>query len=465
MDENARDKTTSEAGLSPLPEGEARVVLNFYHDLGVLAAELEEGPGLVVGRGESADVQLPVRSLSRQHARFVRRGAEVWVEDLGSRNGVECRGQRLVHERLLPGSAVRLGNVTVVMQSLSSPAATPAFRPEASGGLVVRSRSMQTVQQLVQRVAVTDMPVLVVGETGVGKELVALAIHGASPRKERPFRTVNCGAIPEGLLTSVLFGHEKGAFTGAVQTNKGLFEEADGGTLFLDEIGELSPATQAALLRVLETHRITRVGSQRERPLDTRVIAATHRDLEAMAEAGTFRTDLLFRLNAFVLNVPALRERQEEIEPLVDHFMQLASTKFGAPRKQIAQAALDALRAYHWPGNVRELRNVVERAMVMSDGPAILLSDLPERLRGDAGAGAELERLSELPDANLLTLPPGDQETYRDRVREYEVQLLTAGLRVTNGNQTRAAELLKLPLRTLVHKMKLYGIRRPDESA
>jgi DNA-binding NtrC family response regulator/pSer/pThr/pTyr-binding forkhead associated (FHA) protein len=341
--------------------------------------------------------------------------------------------------------------------------AAPLHGPDTFGDtVIVESPAMQKLRQLVRRVASADMPVLILGETGAGKEVVASALHRASARRDKPFRAINCAAIPETLVASVLFGHEKGAFTGATFTAKGVFEEADGGTVLLDEVGELSAAIQAALLRVLETKCVARVGSQKELKLDTRILAATHRDLEQMVEQRAFRRDLLFRLNAIVLQVPPLRERGEEIAPLAEHFTRIAAAKFGVGDKTVSQEALEQLRAYSWPGNVRELRNVVERAVILSDGPTLMPDHLPDGVRrGRNDATSRTAQPPPPPPTATLPFPGG--EAYKDRVREYEVQMITEGLRRAEGNQTRAAELLRIPLRTLVHKMKLYGLRRSGD--
>ncbi|HEX6245664.1 MAG TPA: sigma 54-interacting transcriptional regulator [Polyangiales bacterium] len=484
MTSSSEGGTTSEVRLPDPRDGEGRMVLNFYYEGGVHVTELPDGARLTVGRAEHADVTLSVSSLSREHARFVRRGEEVWVEDLGSRNGVLRGAEGIERARLAPGSAVRLGTVTAVVYSLAhdQPATRGAGVPsvgagEAAGSLepaseasarpllpVVRSPRMRALQTMIQRVAATDMPVLILGETGVGKELVAEAIHRESARRRGAFRAINCGAIPDNLLSSLLFGHEKGAFTGASQVSKGLFEQAQGGSVFLDEVGELSAQTQAALLRVLETKRVTRLGSHTELQLDTRIIAATHRDLDCMTRDGAFRRDLLFRLNAFVLTVPPLRERRDEIGPLTEYFLARAESRLATGPRRVEETTLAALRAYTWPGNVRELRNVLEHALVMSEGDSLRVPDLPDHVR-NAGQRAPMgDSLTPGLARDMSRLHLLEHEGYRDRVREYEVALILDGLRLSNGNQTQAAELLKLPLRTLVHKMKAYGIRRGHDA-
>ena len=321
-------------------------------------------------------------------------------------------------------------------------------------GVVVVSPKMRELYDLVRKVAASSIPVLLQGETGTGKEVLARAIHRAGPRRDGPLRSVNCGAIPATLIEGALFGHVRGAFTGADRDAPGLFEQADGGTLLLDEVGELSPPAQAALLRVLETKRVTRVGATDERPVDVRVVAATHRDLDAMVEEGAFRQDLLYRLNTMVLRIPPLRERPEEIEAIAELFLKEASRESGASVRGITPPARTLLRNYAWPGNVRELRNVIERAVVVCAGEQVGPEDLPERIRGGAADVVTSSSVSE---------PPPDDADFKDRVRQYETQLILDALKRCGGNQTMAAKMLRMPLRTLVHKLKQYGIKKHFE--
>ncbi|MBX9579088.1 MAG: sigma-54 dependent transcriptional regulator [Gemmataceae bacterium] len=234
--------------------------------------------------------------------------------------------------------------------------------------LVGDGPALAAVRRAVARVAPTDATVLILGETGTGKELIARAVHAGSPRRAKPFVPVSCAALAPGLVTSELFGHEAGAFTGAVGRRAGRFEQAAGGTLFLDEIGEMPAEAQAALLRVLQERVVERVGSGQPLPVDVRVIAATHRDLAAEARAGRFRADLFYRLNVFPVAVPPLRDRREDVPALADHFVRYFATKYGRSVVRVRPAALAALAAHDWPGNVRELQNLVERAVVLSDG-------------------------------------------------------------------------------------------------
>ncbi|KYF82697.1 Fis family transcriptional regulator [Sorangium cellulosum] len=350
---------------------------------------------------------------------------------------------------------------------------------EADGHvLATKSPLMRALVEVALRAARSSIPVLLRGETGTGKEVLARFIHDRSPRRGEPLICVNCGAIPALLIESTLFGHERGAFTGASQQQKGVFEAAAGGTVLLDEIGELPPAAQAALLRVLETKRVTRVGATKEIEVDVRVIAATHRDLDAMCEAGTFRLDLLYRLNAMTLNIPPLRARRDDIPALAAGFLRQANAEDPSRVQSIATEALALLKSYSWPGNVRELRNAIERAVVIAEGEAIMARDLPERVRvavtspssppagtraSDPGMAAVVsQRASELsggasgPGSSASPMSGG----LKTRLEQIEADLLLQALRASDWNQTEAARRLELPLRTLQHKIKVYGIKK-----
>jgi transcriptional regulator with GAF, ATPase, and Fis domain len=291
------------------------------------------------------------------------------------------------------------------------------------------------------------MTVLILGETGVGKELVCEAIHRGSSRRDRPLIKLNCAALPETLLESELFGHERGAFTGADRRKVGFFEAADGGTLFLDEIGEMPIALQAKLLRVLERKVITRVGGTGEVPTDARLIAATHRDLEADVRAGRFRQDLLFRIGGFTLAVPPLRDRPAEILPLAEHFARQTADEQGRTVPALSAEARDALAGYAWPGNVRELKNAIERALVLA-GDAITAADLPDKLR----------------DAAHRLRPMTPSSDVRGQLAEIERAAIVAALDAEGANQTRAARRLGLSRRALIYKMEKYGLKAPPAS-
>lgn len=335
--------------------------------------------------------------------------------------------------------------------------AAAAGHGESAG--IVASPKMRAVWDMIDRVAPSVLPVLVQGETGTGKEVVARALHARSNRKEGPLRSVNCAAIPPNLVESVLFGHEKGAFTGAERTSKGLFEQASGGTLLLDEVGELPAGAQAALLRVLETKQLVRVGGERELAVDVRVVAATHRDLEKMCAENAFRWDLFYRLHGVTIALPALRERTEEIRPLAESFLRDACRDNARAVRAIDDVAMTALHQWHWPGNVRELKNVIERAVVIARGDVVTIDDLPERLRPPAPAAGQ----SPGPAAAAGPVLSPDLD-YKERLRlemqRYETTLIADALARTNGNVTAAAQALKIPVRTLTHKMQALGIKK-----
>jgi two-component system response regulator AtoC len=324
---------------------------------------------------------------------------------------------------------------------------TPA--PARAAAPVAASTSMRQLLDSAARLAKGAVPVLVLGETGAGKEVLARYLHDNGPRRGEPFVAVNCGAIPANLVESTLFGHEKGAFTGAAAQHRGVFESAGAGTVFLDEIGELPAVAQAALLRVLETKRITRIGSTRELDAPARIVAATHRDLEAMAATGAFRSDLLYRLNALTLHVPPLRDRREDLAELVDRFVVAANAANETAVRGIDPDALDVLRAYRWPGNVRELRNAIDRAVVIARGETITIDDLPARIRAcEAPPPAAAQPAAALGD------------DFRTRLDRAERDILVAALREADWNQSECARRLRMPLRTLVYKIKAHGLKK-----
>jgi two-component system response regulator AtoC len=310
--------------------------------------------------------------------------------------------------------------------------------------LLAKSTQMQEVFRTIAKIADYKTTVLVTGESGVGKELVARAIHRRSSRRGGPFIAINCGAIPENLLESELFGHKKGAFTDAVHDRRGLFEDASTGTLFLDEIGELPLGLQVKLLRVLEDETIRRLGETRDIKVDVRIIAATHRDLLAETKAGRFREDLFYRLNVLPIHTPPLRERREDIPLLIEHFMSRNNTRLRSNIAGIDSEARRLLFEYAWPGNVRELENTIERAMVLAEGDHIVASDLPERIR-------------EAQDPVQVQLASGELSV-KKTTRIIEEILIRRALQKTKGNRTRAAEFLEISHRALLYKIKDYRI-------
>ncbi len=316
--------------------------------------------------GASEHAQLSVRGdrlVSRVHAELSVKEDGVWVRDLGSRNGTTLEGLRVVHARVPEGGGSLTVGVTELRISTDAAKAQVRLWPtEQLHQLIGRSEASRALFMRISEVARSEAPVLIHGETGTGKELVAHALHASSARHDKPFVVVDCGALAESLLESELFGHAKGAFTGANTARVGAFEAADGGTIFLDELGELPPSMQPKLLRVLESKTVKRLGENGQVPVNIRVIAATHRDLESMVAEGTFREDLYFRLAVLPLRVPALRERREDVVALVEHFL--------GGRARLSSEELSRLAGYPWPGNVRELRSFVERSVALGFGTA-----------------------------------------------------------------------------------------------
>jgi DNA-binding NtrC family response regulator len=317
------------------------------------------------------------------------------------------------------------------------------------GSLVGRGPAMRAVFETMRKVAETDLTVLVRGESGTGKELVAQALHEASPRRGGPFVAVNCAAISRELVESELFGHEKGAFTGADARRLGRFEAAHGGTIFLDEIGDMAPDTQAKVLRVLQERSFERVGGAKPIAVDVRVVAATHRDLEKDVAAGRFREDLYYRLKVVEIRLPALRERPEDLPALAERFLAEAAEKLGRPRKRLAPGAFAALAAHAWPGNARELRNVIEQSAVLAPGEEIEAADL--RLGNDAPARAAA---GELPFS----------EAKRVAVEGFEREFLLRALRANGGNVSRTAEAIGMVRQSLQQKIRELGLRDEDWS-
>jgi len=325
-------------------------------------------------------------------------------------------------------------------QLLRDNEALRAYAPGAEpfGGILTKSPQMQEVLRIIERIAPTDSSVLVLGASGTGKELVARAIHERSARAGRPFVPIHCGALPREVFESELFGHEKGAFTGAVGAKPGLVELADGGTLLLDEIGEMEPDSQVKLLRALETGTFFRVGATRPRRVDVRLVAATNRDLAEAMKTGEFRQDLYFRINTIMIKLPPLRERREDIALLANHFV-VANATYGA--KRLGPRALAVLEGYAWPGNVRELLHAIERAVILSKGEEIQPEDLPPEVLG---------------------APPAPAVSSRASLETMERQHIVTTLRQVGGHRGKAAALLAIDPKTLYRKIIAYGIA-PDE--
>ena len=572
------------AFLVVYPEGEAE---HTGPDSRSKVVSLPEGLEVVFGRSRDATVQLDHEKVSRAHARVLRKGASIVVEDLGSRNGTKVNGKRItgptrvgagdeigvgiataivglssglrrqtfiggtsdLDERLaaeadraaryrrplalllislqgaegatlaatdrlaatlrrmdviaeesadeiaiiLPeaditaaraaasrlagearaaglvhgGVAVKVGVATfpsdgtqpgellsraraALRRAMSEPsgvAGAPIEKAPDEGDVVAVDPQTRRVFALLDKVAPTPITVLLHGETGVGKEVLAAAVHQRSPRAKGPFVRLNCAALPETLLEAELFGHEKGAFTGADKKKPGFFEVASGGTLFLDELGELPLALQPKLLRALEQRTITRVGGTAELPIDVRLVCASNRDLETEVGRGRFREDLYFRVSAFVVLIPPLRDRKADIQPLADRFLRKAAKELGVTAPRLGDEALRLLLGHSWPGNVRELRNAIERAVVLAPGGVIEAEHLPPRIL-DAAAPRG-------PEAS------GTGGAVRDQLMEVERRAIVAALEECGGNQTRAAQKLGLSRRALIYKLEKHGLKAP----
>jgi DNA-binding NtrC family response regulator len=314
----------------------------------------------------------------------------------------------------------------------------------AFGELVGNSDSIRKIYTLIEQVAPSSASVLITGESGTGKELVARTIHKMSPRSDKPFVAINCSAIPESLMESELFGHEKGAFTGAASQRQGCFELADTGTLLLDEIGEMPPLLQAKLLRVIEERSVRRLGSQKEVQVDVRLLAATNRNPQQAVAEGKLRNDLLYRLNVFGVHLPPLGERKEDLPLLAQHLVTQLAEKHNRPARFLSSSAVQALQFHAWPGNVRELRNVIERAVIICSG---------EQVERHHFAPYPIEQRERLRNEDTLTLPVGTP------LEEVERQMIMRTLQKTKNNKTRAAELLGISLKTLHNKLNLYRER------
>ena len=433
----------------------------------VVVRELPLHGEVTIGRGTSCDIQIEDPSLSRSHLRLALADGLLRVTDLGSVNGTVIGAARVspdVPVEVSPNDAIVAGDVVLVVQEVR-PIATRASRalaaPRASGAVepsavepLVQDPAMRRLYELATRLARGQIGVLLAGETGVGKDVLAEFIHRQSPRATGPLVRINCAALVETLVEAELFGHERGAFTGAGRERRGLIEAADGGTVFLDEIGETSPSIQAKLLRVLEEHQVMRVGATEARAVDVRFIAATNRDLEAEVATGRFRRDLYFRIAGAVLALPPLRDRPQEIEALARSFAAEAARRLGRATPRLSEPAARALRSHPWPGNARELRNVIERATLLCDGPELDVDVLALSASTGPGAPAASAPPPAVPAA-------ATDARLRDELQDRERQAILATLERHGGNQSRTASELGIPRRTLIARLEKYGVPRP----
>ncbi len=433
---------------------------------------LHADKALLIGRCEAADVQVPCTLASRKHARI--RGRLPMIEDLGSANGTYVNGVRIVSHSEVPlvaGSVVTIGTVTLVVEECTELAETEA---DKAAGSVATDPGMRAVIETVRAAARSSLTVLLLGETGVGKERLAALVHRHSPRAQRRFLQLNCAALPDSLLEAELFGHERGAFTGAVAARVGLLEAANGGTLFLDEVGEMTLAGQAKLLRFLESGEVQRLGAVDSRVMDTRVVAATNRCLLTQIARGEFRADLYYRLAGVVVTVPPLRNRRTDIRALASVFLNETAAREGLPVPIVTEEAWTVLNTYAWPGNVRELRSVIQRAVVLCRtgrlSPESLFAPEAAPSSGAPTSPCFLE-VEAVTSKTLSMLPPRISEFVKgvasqlpDSLAALERKQIEDALVACGGNQSRAAELLGITRRMLVTRLDKYGIVRPRKS-
>ncbi len=419
-----------------------------------LEVEVLEGPdaprrlssdsdSLTIGTAETNDLRLADPTVSRYHVELRRGGDGIDVVDHGSTNGTLYEGARIERATLPPGATLTLGH-TSIRVSDGARITLELHEGEELAGLHGRTAVMRRLMARIGKAAKASTPVLLVGESGTGKELIARAIHEQSPRHAAPFVTVDCGSLSPSLVASELFGHDKGAFTGADRRHAGAFERADGGTLFLDEIGELGPDLQPTLLGVLERGRFRRVGGREEIDVDVRVVAATHRDLRAEVNEGSFRLDLYYRLAVIVLSAPPLRERVEDVPVLVEHFLREAGHE-GAIAEVFSPDAMTDLCRHRWPGNVRELRNVVEATLAMGETPQLF--DAPDRDGSRDGRG---------PDA-VLALPY--KEARRALLDDFERRYVTRLLARARDNVSAAAREARMDRTYLIKLLQRHGLK------
>lgn len=413
-----------------MPDGEG---------LDVLAAARETGSKVsVVFLTAVASIELAVESMRQGAFDFLTKPFQPEVVRATARRA--CEHTALLRENVLLKDAV--------------------VRLEGTAEIYGESTAIQGVREKIARVAPTSATVLITGETGTGKELVARAIHRNSTRVNKPFVALNCAAFTETLLESELFGHEKGAFTGADRARQGLFEAANEGTLFLDEAGEMSPAAQAKLLRILTDGQLLRVGSTKPRMVDVRVLVATHRDLEQRVKEGLFREDLYYRLAVVPIHIPPLRERRDDIPGLCDLFSRQISTELKMPLRKLNSQAIDNLQHYHFPGNIRELKNLIERAYILSSGNEVSAEDFPVA-RGAAAVPGNNGGIHPTVPVPTGSLPPSfDLSAFLDQT---EKDLIVRTLATTNGAQAEAARRLGLSRSALAYKLTKYGIRGTPE--
>jgi len=406
---------------------------------------------LHIGAKATNDVILTDTTVSRRHAEVVRTREGVVLRDCGSTNGTFVGPIRVKEVFLTPEMSFRVGKTELSFSPTDEVIEIKPSKKHQLDQMVGDSVAMREVFSIIERVAPTNLTCLITGETGTGKELASRAVHNLSPRKNGPFRVFDCGAAPETLIESELFGHEKGSFTGAVQAREGVFEAAHRGTIFLDEIGELPLDLQPKLLRVLEQREVRRVGSGRTRAVDVRVVAATNRNLIEEVRAGRFREDLYYRLAVVELQLPALRDRNEDLRALVDHMLKRNQVDL-----VVSESVLELFKAYHWPGNVRELANVVERAIPFTDGEEITLHALPDALRSPSAPGRSAPaKVGAAASSADVPFKDAKEKLIDAFERQYLIDLIDRH----GGNVSKAARAADMDRKSITRLLKKHGIR------
>jgi len=416
---------------------------------------------ITIGAMDDNDLVLHDETVSRYHCKILQEGESYVLLDLDSTNGSFVNRVRVREAFLKPNCTIALGKTEIKFLPVDERVRVVPSEQTQYGDLIGKDVKIREIFGVLEKIAPTDTTVVIEGETGTGKEVVARSIHRTSLRADRPFMVFDCGAVPENLIESELFGHEKGSFTGAIMTRQGLFELASGGTVFLDELGELNLDLQPKLLRVLEQREVKRVGSNRPIRVDVRVIAATNRDLEAEVAAGRFREDLYYRLSVVRIRIPALRERRDDILLLADYFLRnhpANRTPDGVPRiAGFTPAAAETLLGYGWPGNVRELLNVIERAVSFSDSSVIDVRDLPDHVVGTAGIlGSGSLALGSTDKSASVDVP--FKEAKERWVASFERDYILGLLRKNRGNISHAAREADIDRKYFRKLMRKYGI-------
>jgi len=444
---------------------------------GVVTEHTFDKDVITIGAMDENDICLDDDTVSRAHCRIYVDGDVYMIEDLGSTNGTFVNRVRVREAWLSPNHVITLGKTEIRFSPVDERVRIVPSERDRFGEIVGRDRRMREIYSILEKISPTDATVVIEGETGTGKDVVARSVHGASRRKDGPFMVFDCGAVPENLIESELFGHEKGSFTGAHASRQGIFEMANGGTVFLDELGELQLDLQPKLLRVLEQREVKRVGGTKPIKVDVRVVAATNRNLEEEVAAGRFRQDLFYRLTVVRVKVPPLRERKEDVRLLARHFLEHGSfNRDKSGNKKIANFApgvLDRLSEYEWPGNVRELHNVIERAVSFSETDTVELADLPEHIAWPRGASGTIPLgHPEIATDHAIALPdmrPSDIEgTFKDAkerwIASFERDYIGSLLRKNGGNISHAAREAEIDRKYFRKLMKKYQITAQDDA-